>query len=340
MDTCGTDIKDTDSPYSWVPYALGFLALALPVVWSGLAIIEHFHIRSADLTPVVEHPLVRSLVGVGGGMLLFRLLWRPRRSPNNRAEEMRHAEALDEALNVLQGLSKQDSEVSAVLKMAGSHTDPLSEAAADEVFALRLADILDDDVLSDDFDYLQEQLADLLPDDNGAPADLPSDLTVRLSIELVPRSCWLSTLRSALSTEQWDHLRRRVYYHAGRRCEVCGGKGRQWPVEAHETWAYDKESGIQRLEAVRALCPRCHQVKHFGHATLTGKEEEAEEHLRDINNWDAVTSKNYIKHCFAVWRGLSECSWKVDLSLLEQYGFTSDERQALERGVTEHRSIH
>src|SRR5688500_8134041 len=57
--------------------------------------------------------------------------------------------------------------------------------------------------------------------ENGALL-LPRTL---LTVELVPRTCWFSNLRSELSQDEWDRLRRSVYERAGNRCEVCGGKG-------------------------------------------------------------------------------------------------------------------
>ncbi len=63
----------------------------------------------------------------------------------------------------------------------------------------------------------------------------------QLTVELVPRTCWFSNLRSELSKEEWDRLRRPVFERAGNRCEVCGGKGTQHPVECHEVWEYDDE---------------------------------------------------------------------------------------------------
>jgi hypothetical protein len=46
----------------------------------------------------------------------------------------------------------------------------------------------------------------------------------------------------------WDRLRHQVTAEAGNRCEICGGRGRRWPVECHEVWHYDDTTKIQRLE--------------------------------------------------------------------------------------------
>ena len=58
----------------------------------------------------------------------------------------------------------------------------------------------------------------------------------RLTIELVPQTCWFSNVRSEVSAADWDRLRKLTSNAAGGRCEVCGGRGPRWPVECHEIW--------------------------------------------------------------------------------------------------------
>ncbi len=97
---------------------------------------------------------------------------------------------------------------------------------------------------------------------------------VRLSIELVPSSCWYSNVRTVLT--RWGTgiaSAAKVYEAAGRRCEVCGGaRGGVHPVECHEAWEYDDVGHVQRLARMTALCPACHEVK-----TSAGLESWAED---------------------------------------------------------------
>src|SRR5207302_1396445 len=81
----------------------------------------------------------------------------------------------------------------------------------------------------------------------------------RLTVELVPSSCWYTNVRSHVPKTVWDRLRRQVAAEAGNRCEICGGRGRRWPVECHEVWEYDDDEKIQRLQRLVALCPACHE---------------------------------------------------------------------------------
>ena len=111
----------------------------------------------------------------------------------------------------------------------------------------------------------------------------------RLTVELVPISCWFSNLRSELPPQDWDRLRRRVYRDAGYRCQTCGGRGAQHPVEAHELWTYDDHTHIQRLAGVIALWPACHEVKHIGFAGQRGHGQRAAAHLAHVNGWNSAT---------------------------------------------------
>ena len=139
----------------------------------------------------------------------------------------------------------------------------------------------------------------------------------KLTIELVPKTSWFTNLRSLLTKKQWDILRKNSYKQAGYKCEICGGKGKKWPVECHEVWEYDDTNHIQKLIRLISLCPSCHQVKHIGFASLNGKLEEATKHLAEINSWDLMIANNYVDMSFELWKGRNEQLWKVDTSYLE-----------------------
>jgi hypothetical protein len=146
------------------------------------------------------------------------------------------------------------------------------------------------------------------------------DPAPRLTIELVPQTCWFSNVRDQVSNPDWDRIRKRVYARAGRRCEVCGGRGRQHFVECHEVWEYDDTALVQRLVRMIALCPACHQVKHMGLAGLRGRGEQASAHLAKVNHWTPLVTARYIDQAFVVWRERSDRTWSLDLSALAAYG--------------------
>ncbi|MBR2341592.1 MAG: HNH endonuclease [Clostridia bacterium] len=103
---------------------------------------------------------------------------------------------------------------------------------------------------------------------------------LKLDFELVPEELWYANLRSMLSPQDWDVVRRDAYKRAGHKCRICGAGGR---MEAHEKWSYDDELALQKLDDVLALCHNCHLVKHIGRAQLVGQEGAAMEHFMKVN---------------------------------------------------------
>jgi Domain of unknown function (DUF5710) len=141
-----------------------------------------------------------------------------------------------------------------------------------------------------------------------------------LSIELVPESCWYANLRSNLSPDVWEILKKRTSHKAGYVCEVCGGKGTNWPVECHEIWSYDDQLHIQKLQGLIALCPPCHEVKHMGYANTQGRGEIAMQHLATVNHWTTQRTNEYILNCFEIWQRRSLHPWTLDITWLESLG--------------------
>jgi len=149
----------------------------------------------------------------------------------------------------------------------------------------------------------------------------------KLTIELVPSTCWFSNVRSNVSKRDWDKLRFACYAKAGNICEICGGHGEKWPVECHEIWAYDDEKHTQTLTGLIALCPSCHEVKHIGLAQMRGRGEIAQKHLMKVNGWSADQAAQYIKARFLIWNDRSSRSihWALNLDFLKNQGITYKE---------------
>ena len=142
---------------------------------------------------------------------------------------------------------------------------------------------------------------------------------MKLSVELVPATCWCSNVRSVVSRALWDRIRHRVYDQAWNVCQICGGVGPKHPVEAHEIWSYDDVNLIQKLEGMIALCPDCHSVKHFGFAQASGRGERAMKHLMKVNKLSRKKTERYLQDVFKQWFERSQKSWKLDISHLSGY---------------------
>lgn len=145
-------------------------------------------------------------------------------------------------------------------------------------------------------------------------------MTEKLTIELVPSTCWFSNVRAVLTKAQWDILKRQVASAAYDTCQICGGVGPKHPVECHEIWNYDDKNLIQKLKGMIALCPACHMVKHIGFARIQGKEKQAIQHLMKINKMTRKAADTYINKAFECWKERSQKEWELDISSLKDYG--------------------
>jgi len=122
-------------------------------------------------------------------------------------------------------------------------------------------------------------------------------MTEPLTIELVPETCWGSSLHHELAKDQWDVLRRATYAAADNRCQVCGNNrrlGNRSAVDCHEIWQYHDDTHVQRLAGLIALCPACHECVHMGRANAHGNADRAWAHLMRVNHWDAAQAD---AHC-------------------------------------------
>jgi hypothetical protein len=146
----------------------------------------------------------------------------------------------------------------------------------------------------------------------------------RLTIELVPKTSWYHNVRALTDELGWDRIRRQVWRQADYRCEVCGGRGPEHPVECHEVWRYDDRTCVQLLVRMIALCPACHQVKHLGFANVKGKGTQAQAHLARVNGWTLEQADVYISQAFQVWAQRSQGAWTLDLEGLRPYVLGSE----------------
>lgn len=140
----------------------------------------------------------------------------------------------------------------------------------------------------------------------------------KLGFEMVPDSCWYSNLRSILSAEQWNAVRRDAYSRAEGKCMICGAPSER--LEAHEQWSYDEENCIQKLETVIAVCRGCHEVIHIGRTSLLGNEKSASEHFMKVNGASYPEYRKALGEASEAHRRRNKVSeWKLDLSWLKRF---------------------
>jgi len=161
-------------------------------------------------------------------------------------------------------------------------------------------------------------LPDLLP---GEDRSFGSGLFV----DLVPKSCWFTNVRSGVAPVEWDRVRRMVYQRAGDRCEACGRARDPHAgvrIEAHERWYFDDARGVQVLRRLIALCGSCHGTTHFGLANVQGRAAEALGHLIAVTGTSRELAEAHVAEAFAVWEERSSRTWDLDLSILTAAGVT------------------
>ncbi len=84
----------------------------------------------------------------------------------------------------------------------------------------------------------------------------------------LPSSTHYRNPRLWMGKENWDFIKKEVYKRSNYLCELCGGKGKRHPVEAHELWAFNLDTNEQILIRFVSLCPMCHRLQHMGLAGI------------------------------------------------------------------------
>jgi hypothetical protein len=146
-----------------------------------------------------------------------------------------------------------------------------------------------------------------------------------LYVDLIPRSCWFTNVRSSVSPEDWERIKRLVKDRAGHRCEVCGAAERPaeaWWLHTHERFGFDDALGVQALRRLVCVCPDCHEAIHFGLAQVHEREAEARAHLQAVNHWSALEVDEHVREAFRMWSFRGDRSWTLDLSLLSDSGLS------------------
>lgn len=70
--------------------------------------------------------------------------------------------------------------------------------------------------------------------------------------------------RVIMGKTTWDHVRKRCYFEAGYRCEICGCEPPKGQLHAHELYSYDYKAGTGKFERCIAICKQDHDFIHSG----------------------------------------------------------------------------
>ncbi len=147
---------------------------------------------------------------------------------------------------------------------------------------------------------------------------------MKLQIELIPKTCWGSNVRTKVKKSDWDKIRKAVYEKEGMHCHICGESCTS--LDAHEIWEFDEKNSIQRLVDIIGICKSCHNTIHFGRAQKIGCQKEAIAQFLKVNDCDMVDLRNELLKVEEVYMRRSKIKdWKLDLTLITNKGFSIKE---------------
>ena len=126
---------------------------------------------------------------------------------------------------------------------------------------------------------------------------------MKLTIELVPSTAWYSNVRSNVSKEEWDKIRKKSYSKANHKCEICGDVGTNQGVK-HNV--------------------ECHKTKHAGLASIKGETPIVINQLMKVNEITETEAIAYMQEAFRIHANRSQFQWKLDISYLDEYTVESD----------------
>ena len=140
-------------------------------------------------------------------------------------------------------------------------------------------------------------------------------------MELIPSTCWLTNLRSALRMEDFQRVRMGVRQRAGKSCEICSGAERpeeEIYLEVHPRFEYVEVKQV--LRRLMCVCTSCLRVLDFGTSQWESYRDEALAHLRKVNSWTSKQAIEHIHTSFEQWAIRSRLEWEVDVSILSEAG--------------------
>lgn len=70
--------------------------------------------------------------------------------------------------------------------------------------------------------------------------------------------------RVIMGNTKWNMMRKRCYFDANYKCEICGCEPEKGNLHAHELYSYDYKEGTGTFERCIAVCKTCHDGIHSG----------------------------------------------------------------------------
>ena len=137
---------------------------------------------------------------------------------------------------------------------------------------------------------------------------------LKLTIELVPRPLWNSSLYNLLPRKEWESIRKQAIAQYNNHCGICEAGGM---MICHEIWYYDDVNHIQRLTGFIAICAMCNCCKHMGRSARLAQQgklswESVVGHFCRVNG---ISVKEFLPICrsaFSQWDERNKHEWTQD----------------------------
>ena len=102
------------------------------------------------------------------------------------------------------------------------------------------------------------------PEETGVPL---------LTMPNIPLPLHNRNPRNIMGKVSWDRMRKRCYFNADYKCEICGAELVGSHKAAHELYSIDYKDGTSKFERAIAICDKCHNFIHSGRMiTMYGNE--------------------------------------------------------------------
>lgn len=159
-----------------------------------------------------------------------------------------------------------------------------------------------------------------------------------LAVDMLPSSCWQTTLDSCISKADDKRIRLGVRQRCQNRCQLCQEQeDPQRGIYLGVHPRYEFTEGRQILRRLMGVCSTCQAAIEFGQTQSCRSDEfrldeHARRHLQHVNGWTPHQTQQHIQQAFAVWEARSRVSWTLDLSIVEAAGVsvvlpTAEQRQ-------------
>ncbi len=140
----------------------------------------------------------------------------------------------------------------------------------------------------------------------------------KLTINMLPKGAWGSDFSKTLSKKDWEKLRDYALKRAKGKCEICGFVTDA--LDVHEEWVFDTKNKTQTLKYIKAICSRCHGVKHFKNSVRLGFGEDAEKHFMKVNNASEMQFASHLNKTLLEYEERNKTHrWKI-VADLETFG--------------------